>query len=184
MPTDARDLWFKDDQKRWNKIADVVDWVIAFPLIANGWYRDKPPAVPGAAVGVGYVNSAGELTVPSTQQIIVGGVAPVVTEFQPTGSDNLILLLSGDSSIAQDDDFLHTALRYIIGPKSMIFFKTSITGAPDLPDATTFSTERPAVPPAVGGHFPIIRGDCAFPWTDNCGVMNYPPQGWIDPVTS
>lgn len=174
-----RTMWFKDDQKKWNQINNVEAWVIAFPNVARGWYRDKPPAVPGASVVAGGVSSTGVITLLSSPQVIIGGVAPVITEMQPTGSSDLVLIMSGDSSIAQDDDFLHTALRYIIGPEPIIFFKTSFAGAPALPDATTFSTERPVVPPSTGGHFPVIEGDCFFPYTTNCGLTNCPPQGWV-----
>jgi hypothetical protein len=84
--------------------------------------------------------------------------------------------------VEEDDDYTHEPLRYVFGPEPVIFFKTAVTGSPDSPDASSFSTDRPAVPTVAalssGGFFPIFAGDCFFPWTENCGVTNTPPQGW------
>ncbi len=173
MSMTAHPVWFKDDQGKWSQINGVTDWVIVTPLVARGTYRDKPPAIPGAAAVIGGDNG-GTLAVSAAQ--IIGGVTPVVVS--TTVGSNHLLTLSAASTLAQDDDFLHTALRYTIGPEPIILFKTSVTGSPALPDATTYPTERPDVPPTTGGKFPIITGDCVFPWTKNCGLTNTPPQGW------
>lgn len=178
MAMTAHSVWFKDDSGKWSQINNVTDWVIATPLVARGTYRDKPPPVPGAGGLAGAAGSGG-VALMVDQPYVSGGVTPTVVETSPSvGTDKLLSIIS-PSSIAQDDDFLHTALRYVMGPEPIILFKTSVTGSPTLPTASSVSTERPAVPPATGGFFPIITGDCVFPWTKNCGLTNCPPQGWV-----
>lgn len=176
----AHPVWFKDDSGKWSQINGVTDWVIVTPLVARGTYRNTPPAMPAAAAGAVFNPSSTEGT---TSAQIAGGVAPTVTPIL-AGSDTIGFTISADSSISKDDNFLQEVLRYAIGPEPIILFKTSVTGSPALPDATTYSTDRPAVPSVAdgltsGGKFGIITGDCVFPWTKNCGLTNTPPQGWV-----
>jgi hypothetical protein len=179
----AHPVWFKDDSGKWSQINGVTDVVVASPLVARGTTRDKPPVIAGgAAVTIavpGDIDGTGVVEGISASAQISGGVSPTVdTSDLASGA----ISATGASSVEQDDDYTHEPLRYVFGPEPVVFFKTSVAGSPNLPDDTTFSTDRPPVPTKAdlnsGGFFPVFEGDCFFPWTKNCGVTNTPPQGW------
>jgi hypothetical protein len=177
MSMTAHPVWFKDDSGEWSQINNVIGIVVATPLVARGTYRDKPPVTPAAAGGAAALETG-----PSDVAMqIVGGVTPTVTLTEGSVGGFVTVETSAPSSIAEDDDYTHEPLRYVFGPEPVIFFRTADAESPALPDATTFSTDRPAVPTladlASGGAFPIFEGDCFFPWTKNCGVRNTPPYG-------
>jgi hypothetical protein len=183
MSMTSHPVWFKDDSGKWSQINGVIEIVVATPLVARGTYRDKPPPLPAAGGGVITAKDTSTDTAlePASMQII-GGVTPTVSTTVDAGLDSALVTVSSPSSLEEDDDCTHEPLRDVFGPEPVIFFKTAVTGSPDSPDASSFSTDRPAVPTVAalssGGFFPIFAGDCFFPWTENCGVTNTPPQGW------
>jgi hypothetical protein len=180
MSMTAHPVWFKDMDGEWSQINNVIGIVIASPLIARGTYRDNPPVTPAA--GGGAVGGTDGTTSAEASMQITGGVTPTVTQNATSGIEEVHVTVSSPSSIAQDDGYLHEPLRYVFGPEPIIFFRTADAESPVLPDATTFSTDRPAVPAladlASGGHFTVFEGDCFFGWDyKRCGVRNTPPYG-------
>ncbi len=178
----AHPVWFKDNAGKWSQINGVTDIVVATPLVGRGTYRNSPPVTPAAGGGA-IVAVADGSTIPTVAMQIAGGVTPTVTPVIGSPLVAAYVTVSSPSSIENDDDYNGEVLHYVFGPEPMIFFKTSVTGSPSSPDASTFPTDRPDVPTkddlTSGGHFPVITGDCFFPWTKNCGVTNTPPQGWV-----
>jgi hypothetical protein len=178
MSMTAHPVWFKDDSGEWSQINNVIDIVVATPLVARGNYRDNPPVTPAA--GGGAITASDGTNAMEASMQIIGGVTPTVTQ-AATALDDAYVTVSSPSSILQDDNYTHEPLRYVFGPEPIIFFRTADAGSPTLPDDTTFSTDRPLVPAIAdlssGGFFTVFEGDCFFPWTKNCGVRNTPPYG-------
>lgn len=161
MPTGGFTYYFRDTNGRISQINGVTKITFATPLIADGWYRDKPPIVVGGAAASA---SGGVFTDIELQAVIAGGVQPTSTGGTVTAT--------GASSVLQDDDYTHAELRFIWAPVPLVFFKTVNAITASNPDDSTFSKTRPV------GTFDSFDADCIFSWGEDCAIFNAPPQGW------
>lgn len=140
------------------EVIDVVAITIGSPLIANGYYRDTPPPVVGAAAAFFGLGDAATIS---------GGV-------NITASAGVTDSLIGGSSIDQDDRYAHVDLRFVFSPIACVFFTTENFPATE-PTGSSFPMARPVT------NFAVVEADCLFKWDEIKGWTNTAPPGF--PVT-
>lgn len=163
IPATGVTRWFRDSNGKVSQINNVSKITFGSPLVANSYYRDKPPIIVGGAAGL--LGASGQIA-------IAGGTDPQVTLGAGT------ITIEGDSSVLQDDDFTHEPLRFIWAPTPMVFFAIVDGTAPTNPDTTTFPIDRPEDRTAPKDTFDTFDVDCVFAWGEDCAIFNVAPPGW------
>jgi hypothetical protein len=162
VPSEGVKRWFRDSNGKVSQVNNVLEITFASPLIAEGHYRDEPPVVVGGASVAGI--SGGSVL----NARIAGGVNPTTSAVSVSAQVNA----KGASSTLQDDNFLHTPLRFIWAPMSLVFFRTWNGLTATNPDGTTFALARPTL------DFEVFNVDCVFDWGEDCSIFNAAPPGW------
>jgi hypothetical protein len=162
VPIEGVKRWFRDSNGKVSQINNVVEITFGSPLIANGYYRDKPPIVVGGA------SISGEGVSRAVAASVAGGVDPDVAITSVTNT----VSAKGASSVLQDDDFTHVDLRFIWSPVPLVFFRTTDDLIIANPDGTSFPIARPVT------NFEVFNVDCVFGWGEDCEIWNVPPPGW------
>ncbi len=164
VPDGGVTRWFRDSNGKISQINKVVEITFATPSVANSYYRDKPPIVVG---GAAISNGPGVAVNTAAVAAIAGGVDPQVAV-----TAGVSMQATGASSVLQDDDFLHVALRFIWAPIPLVFFRTTDDLIVANPDSTSFPLARPVT------DFEAFNVDCVFSWSEDCGIFNVAPPGW------
>lgn len=166
MPASPYNVYVYLRNGRVAEVANVTAYAIISPVFMDGTYRDTPPVIGGAGAVMDFYYSGAESGVVIGPATIAGGVQPTIS----SGAYGL----TANSSVLQDDRYIHKVPRYALHPEALLVFTTTNGGTLTYPTATIDSEGESYAPSTAEGSF-----DAVFRWRDVKGWSNTAPQGWV-----